>query len=268
MHKNIRMFGCLVTVAGLLGLGACASTYNASLDEARAALDGSDYTTAVAQSTAALAEVPGDFDATMLLSAAYAGRAGINLIDMAKLLVDTSASNTFSDIHGIFVLSIGSTGLADLRSAITTLTSFSGTAALSTSKLADYNYQLGILHSVEIFARSTILAKPTTTATTDTSLITSADSTIAAADFVAADGELIAGGIAADNQLVTTIRQNYCALADISAGSGFTVAELRALTLCELSTTAVAATLTAADLGGAVTGCSDFNFSCTAVDTQ
>lgn len=261
-------------VCGLLagfGLG-CASSLDSALDAARSALDAGDYATAITQAQAALAAVPGDFDATMALSVAQAGRAGVNLLDLTQQLTDSDASNTFSGVHGVFLntfyddtATADLDGLTDLRAAIVTLTGFSGVASLTSDELAEYSYQLGILQAVELFSMPTILAQPTATATVDTSDIATADLTNILADFIAVDNNLIAGGIGSTNDLITTIQRNYCALADISAGSGFTLGELRALTACQLSDNPDS--LAAGDLDGAVANCAAFDFDCTAANT-
>lgn len=249
----------------LSGLG-CATSLDSATEAAIFALDSGDYTTAITKATEALAANANDLDATILLSSGYAGRAGVNYLDLTKeISTEGEEDNVFQQIHTAFVATISSTGLADLRLAVTTLEDFAGTFT-TTREEEDFRFQLGMLQTIEALALPGIVAQPTAGGTLTVTDITEAQRVTTRDDFIAADNNLILGGLAADNALVNTVRVNYCALKDLSANDSFSVEELQDVINCQLNS--AAASLVAADFqSAAVTLCTDISFSCTAIDT-
>lgn len=254
---------CLVVTA-LFGIAGCGTPFATSLEEARFALDSGDFSTAVTKASTAVSESPNDFQATMVLSSAYSGRAGIDLLELAINLTDVSKEDEiFKDIHAALVSTIGATGLADMRQAILTLTNFAGTFP-ATDDEKDYRFQLGILQTIESFALPTIKAKPTTTSSITLASVEANDRTVSESDFIAADNNLILSGLEASNQLVIAVRKNYCVLKNRSAATGYTLPELQDLILCQLSANPAAERTF---LSG-IALCTAFDITnCTAVDT-
>lgn len=257
-----------------MGIGVCAmgcgSASDTALDEVRAALDSattaSDYDAIITKAAAAQAADPTNFDLTLALSSAYAGRAGIEYLDLVEALSDTGNSATaFDAIHGVFVTTLSATGLADVRLAISTLTGFTGTVSTGDDGKRYYD-QLGTFQVIEAFSLSTLRAKPTSTSTVTVADITAADRSNVQDDFINADNNLILGGLGADNTIVETLRKNYCALSQRSGAAGFTLEELQDITTCQLSDSpATIVTFQSAS----ITLCSDFVFTqCETTDTS
>lgn len=236
-------------------------------EEARFALDNKDYATAITKATDLIAQNPNDFDAAMLLSSAYAGRAGVNLFNISKKLLEAGIeTQAFNAVHDILVTTIGSAGLADLRTAVTTLSSFAGTV----TEREKFTFQLGILETIEAFGRPSITAQPTVAGTITVTNINGTDASFVQSDLVDADNHLITSGIKSDSQLITTIRKSFCVMKNRSASSGFTTAEMQDRVRCELDENRANLLATNGDFQSpaTVTTCADFNFNaCTAVDT-
>lgn len=253
------LVGCLVWST------SCAVTSTDDLEEARFSLDGGDFATAVTK-LESLTGIATNHEATLLLASAYAGRAGLDLLSLAKVLsTESNETEIFKKIHEALVGVLDSTnGLTDIGRAITTLNSFATANDPSATDTAERRYRLGMLQMIRAFIFPTITAKPTSGAALNPLLILTKDDV--QSDFIASDNNLTndgsTGGLATDNQLVDVLRKNFCALKERSAASGFTVAELQDLTLCQL--TSNPSNLRAADFQSAsITLCSDFSFSCT-----
>ncbi|MBI4365467.1 MAG: hypothetical protein HY543_01465 [Deltaproteobacteria bacterium] len=247
---------------------ACGRQIDTATESAQFALDSGDWETAITKATDALTAQPADFDATMLLSAAYGGRAGVKLLKLAKKLTESGIeSSAFDAIHDILVADISSDGLADIRRAVSTLANFAGTV----SRTKEYCFQLGIYEAIEAFGLPSITAQPTAGGAITVANITQEQTSNIVKDLADADNKLICADIPADNQLVTTIRKSFCVLKARTVGApdgtGFTRTVLQDRVRCELDDNR--ANLVAANfLSGNVTTCNDFNFSaCTAVDT-
>jgi len=228
---------------------SCAATSTENdLDKARFALDScsdtsiADCETAAAEADKVQVNDPYNIDASMIESSALATAAGIGLIttmsDIADVSVDVE-DRKFQVIHDVIVLTIQD--INDLRNAITAQSDIpaANRPAATDPEHNDFFFQMGFLQTVEIFARATILAQPTTTAAVTVNNIVEADRGYMYDDFVAADDNLIEGGVAADGDggdLIAAIRQNYCVLHNVTlpATNGFTLAELRDLITCQL----------------------------------
>ncbi|MBI2346355.1 MAG: hypothetical protein HYV03_05640 [Deltaproteobacteria bacterium] len=263
-----------VGIAGLccfaLLLIACGRTADKALDQALFALDAGDYATARSAIESEFGASPSDFSAAMVLSAARAGLAGVDLFDLAKRLTDAAnETKAFDIIHDNLVelLCAGgcATGLDHLRDSIDILAALPA-ASIPDARENEYRFQLGILQTVEAFGLASITAQPTKMGT-----ITVANIQDAAApndhlartqnDFIAADGNLIAADISSSNQIISTIRKQYCVLKVQSAASGFTLAELRDRVQCELDGLPHVGDLSA------VANCAAFNFDAANVTT-
>lgn len=239
---------CLLLVVLPFVLSCAATSTENDLDKARFALDNcsetsiSDCETAVAEADKVLASDQYNIDASMIKASALATSAGIGLVSTMSDIADVTSGEEdekFQTIHTAVVTTIQDIG--NLRSAITALSDIpaANRPAATDPEHNDFFFQMGFLQTVEIFARPTILAQPAAASAVTVNNITDADKGYVYDDFVAADDNLIEGGVTADGSggdLITVIRQNYCVLHNIStpATGGFTVAELRDLITCQL----------------------------------
>lgn len=252
-------------VALTMGCGAASDT---ALDEITEALGSAataaDYDPIVTKAKSAFDADLTNMELALVLSSAYAGRAGIDYLNLVEALSDVSKDTTaFKEIHGIFVKTITSAGLEDLRLAITTLSGFSGTVPTGTKRFYD---QLGTFQTVEVFSLGTLRAKPTTDSTTTIANITAADRASTQSDFIEADNNLILGGSKSDNAVVQTLRKNYCALSQRSGGEGFTREELQDIVSCQLSSTPASLTTFQS---ASITSCASFDFTqCATTDSS
>jgi hypothetical protein len=251
--KGLALF-CL---CGLLAT-SCGSASDVAIDKMLRDMDAGDFDSAVIAGKAAQAKDPNNFSLSMLLSTAYAGRAGIDIFAMTTSLTDaTLTDNAFEEIHRILVTNIGAGGLADLRLAVSTLGDFEGII----DDTRNFRFQLGLFQMIESFALPTITAQPTQSNTVVVGGISAGDKANVQSDFLEADNNLILGGVSATNQIVDTLRKNYCILKIQSTGSGFTLAELQDITLCQLAG--------AGSTTSSVASCLAFDFTrCSGVDTE
>ena len=257
--KYVRVFFLFSIV---LLISSCATSVNKNTENCLFGLDTEKYAAAVTECTKAVNSDPDNEFATMLLSSAYAGLGGVDIIALEKELADESNEETaFKDIHTALVGTIGSSGLSDLRTSITTLTGFPGTPV----DTENFYGQLGLLQAIEAFALPTLTAQPVSGGTIDVTLIDSTDKDNVQSDFIDCDSNLAdRAGWSSERQLLKAIRKNYCVLKNVSTGQGFEIGALRDITLCQL--TPDPSTLTPADFE-TVSACSDFNFSaCSGTD--
>lgn len=256
--QKYRFQSIIVTMVAL-ALAACAPSGSADIEAARFALDSGDYSTAITKAQAALTADTTDVDAAMVLSSAYAGQAGIRLLAVTADISDTgNTENEFEAIHDAFIASISVDDLDELRAAITTLTTTLTEEPAATHELyGDFNFQLGTLETIEIFAAPSITAQPADGGAIDATAITSKDDY--QTDFINADDRLIAAGMTADDDLVDILRKNYCVLHDLSAGDGFDLDVLQDLISCQLSENADAVTTTAAGVANCAAFATEFD---------
>jgi hypothetical protein len=264
---------------------ACAEQ---SLDSARFAMDRctttniTPCTTAANEAQTILDSDPNNVDAALIKSAALATRGGIDILDILAELAKTGVSGglnndtqKFKVIHNAVVSSVED--IADLRTAIETLTSFDASTIDTTSEIyKDFYFQMGMLQTIEAFSLPTITAQPTAADVVDPAPIDATEKDPVLEDFLNADNNLGIAGLD-DNgdtgfQLVTAIRQNYCILNNISGGGGgFTTEELQDLMSCQLCIDETDASIcpnTPAEMLGAngdfrstIATCADFNFT-------
>lgn len=243
---------CSVTIA------ACGSTVDKDLDDANKALNDGDYATAIAKATAVTAADPSNLNAFLLLCSAYSGQAGVDLLELTRLLTDTGTSDhAFNLVHDTLLTTMTANGCAttttpvinacldSLNSAITTLsTSFTGTIGnYDTYLQKQYYFQLGILQYVQALGLSTLTAQPVAAGAITPTDITAAMNTTTQTDFIDGYANLTntISGILATNALATTLGTNYCVLKaeSVIAGTatGLNLGVLRDQSLCQLSLT-------------------------------
>lgn len=243
-------------IACLLVLTACAADdLNEHLENARFSLDKGEFAAAAAEIDAAYAINPQNEEVVLVRASAYAGKAGVDLLELGKKLVDTANESTaFKTIHDTLVGLIGSGGLDHLRTAVVTLSGY--VAAVGQANVlnkTDVYGNLGVLQSIEGFALSTIAAQPATGGTITSADISGAHHSTTENDFLSADNNLLIAGYPTTNQLLKTVRKNYCVLKNVSANGTFSLAELRDSTLCQLHPTPSSLTSFSS---GDVTSCS------------
>lgn len=226
----------------------CASDFTSNFESAKFALDQGDYTSAITLATAALQAKPGDIETTRLLANAYLGRSDIEFLELAEGMttLEDSTDPNFSVIAGFLPTTAT---LSDLRAAITTLEALSGIDASSFTNegLADAAFDLATMQMVESFALGVYGANYFTTL--DVTGITDTQRQSVQSDLVNFDNRMIASGVASDQQFIQEVRQTFCILEPISAGSGFTLTEYQALVGCQLSADATTFNTVAIDAG-------------------
>lgn len=254
----------VIFVSLLTLVSSCASNFNKNIEDCLFALDKAQYASAVTKCQKAVNNRGSDEEANMYLSAAYAGRAGVDILEIEKQLSETSNEETaFRDVHAALVGGIGASGLPDLRSSIVTLSNYIA-AGYTPIDSENFYGQFGLLEAIEAFALPSLTAQPVSGGTITPTSITDTEKGFAQTDFIDSDDYLVTGGWGSDHQLMKALRKNYCVLKNITGGPGFTTAVLRDQVLCQL--TPDPTTLTPADFE-AVAACSDFNFSvCTGTD--
>lgn len=243
--QSIRFF---VLLLASLAFVRCASDYTSDLETAKFELDQGNYTAAISAATTATQARPGDIQASRILANAYLGRSGIEFLELAEGLttLENSTDPNFSVIAGFLPTTAT---LSDLRSAITTLEAVTGIddTAMTNEELADAAFDLATMQMIESFALGVYHSNYFTTL--DVSLITDTDRANVQDDLVDFDNRMIASGVDSTEQFITEVRQTFCILEPISAGSGFTVSEYRALVACQLSSSPSTVDTTAIDAG-------------------
>lgn len=226
----------------------CASDYQFNLESAKFALDKRNYTEAINYATKALNANPGDPVAARLLANAYLGRSSIDYLDLVQGLLDLSDS-TDTNFQSIANVLPSSATMADLRSAIEALETVTGvdSSTITSEDVKDVAFDLGIMQMIEHFAIGVYSSD--FFGTFDVSQITDADAANVLDDLVDFDNRLIASGVDSTESFISEVRQTYCLLEGLSAGSGFTTSEYRALVACQLSSDASAVDTTAIDAG-------------------
>lgn len=242
---------------------SCAAGIDEAIDEARFALDGGDYSKAITALETEFAADPTNIEAAVILAAAYAGRANIELTTVIDDLMDTAGTDSTDDFAYFRnkmedIISDSPNNLPDLRSAISTLNSVTTAPTEAHRYYSSYYLQLGMLQTLEAFSRPIFLAQPTGETSVDVTQIVADDRTNIETDFINADDNLILAGLESDNQLIQTLRENFCTLkaptaGDTSSDEAFSLGRLRDLITCQLS----GATPTTST----VTTCADFDVS-------
>ncbi len=272
---------------------SCATSVTGNLDSARFSLDKCSTTntdaclTASDKADAVLASDPGNFEAALLKSSALATAGRVDLLSiMSDMMQTEDESGIDQDTQKFrFIRSVLSddTNITYLREAVLALSNIvDGGYAPEDNTVdgyRDFYFQIGFLQALEAFVRPTSLAQPAADAIVDLNaieLITDDDSDIIMADMLAADNNLVEGGISNSDvtgwELVSMTRRNYCAIKNVNAANdAFTAGELRALMRCQLNPSDTIAALddVNGDFPGTdITGCSDFDYDqCAGTDT-
>ena len=230
----MRLIKLLVVIMCLFTM-ACASSVQSNLEGARFALDNGDYSVAITKAGAVFTADATNAEAARILASAYFARSGMDFFNIAEGLVDLQ-NNTDANFQQIADVLPATADLDDLRSAISTLESLTGIDATSFTDdtLADAAFDLGLMQVIESFALGVYGSDYYGTFAPGS--ITDAQATSGLEDLVNFDNRLIASGVDSAESFLEELRQTYCILEPISAGSGFTTGEYQALVGCELST--------------------------------
>lgn len=215
-------------------VSSCASSVNSNLEDARFSLDNSDFDAAITSASAVLADDPDNIEASRILASAYFGRSGLDFFDLAEVLLNLQDATdpNFSVVAGALPTDAN---MDDLRLAIETLEALTGVDddPISDEALQDVVFDLAIMQAVEHFALGVYGADYFNDL--NPALLVSNDASFAQDDLIDFDNRLIASGVESDNEFINQIRQTFCILEPISAGSGFTLGEFQALVGCELT---------------------------------
>ncbi|OGQ22669.1 MAG: hypothetical protein A3I05_03855 [Deltaproteobacteria bacterium RIFCSPLOWO2_02_FULL_44_10] len=253
----MKQFLYIVLFATLI---SCAAGTDEQLEEAQFALDKGDWATAITKSNDALTADATNVEAALLLSSAYAGRAGVNILAISADISESgNTESIFNVVHDALANTITSgTGLTDVRNAIVALGTTLTQPATTHVLFKDQQFQLGILEAIESFALSSLTAQQTLDGTITTTDITTTHRDDTQTDFINVDNHLINGGMESGDVLVTNLRKNYCVLRNVTAAaSGIDLTALQDLNLCQLSASTTGLTFQS----GTVASCASFDFS-------
>lgn len=246
-----------------ISLCGCVSSSETNIESAKFALDSGDWSSAIEKATAVLQEDPGNVQAALLLSSAYAGRAGIKVMTLAEIASDAvKRKELFSAMHA--KLSEEQVNTDDLHLSIRSLTVFLSPQPSEIDQFyIDQKFESGLLLTIEAFGLASLKAQPTADGPIDTSKITEDDRVITQEDLHECDNFLIDSGLTENDDLVKNVRYLYCILHENSGGvSGFTRDILRDYTLCQL--TPNNETLSSANgdfTSSVITKCTDFDIT-------
>ena len=234
---------CLLFVVlslALAGLGGCADTNDERIEAAKFALDKCNpddasteafCTEAITSAENVIASTPSNLEAYLLASSAYFGRAGLDLLEISQTFADLNDASAQDDYEVIAdAATIAEAKLTDLASSVDALTT--STATFNNAA----TFQMGIVRAIEALVLP--ISRVKSTGGVDPSLLTADDRSRSEADFLNADNNLTDAGLAADNEIVTVIRENFCrlstqAVGDV-AGQAFSLAQQRDQLGCAL----------------------------------
>lgn len=219
------VFLCLLFVS-------CASSETSSYEEAKFSLDAADYDAAITAGLEALAENPDNVLAARVVASAYLGRSGIDYLDLAEGITDLQ-NGTVTNLQQIGAVLPATATMADVRSAIETLEGLTGIGetTITNEDLQDAAFDLGLLMVIEQFA----IGWYNSNEGADTSGISDDNAADVQADLVSFDNRLVSAGMDSGEDFIAEVRQTFCILEPISAGSGFTTAEYQDFVACELA---------------------------------
>ena len=244
-----KTLGKLILIIPLVLFFSCAAGVQENLDKARFALDKGNYSVAKTNAEAALTADATDVEAALLLASAYAGLAGIELTNVAGDIMDTAGvggdNDDFEVIRAAFASILDSDEkVTNLDNAIESLRPDSSASpklsvapASTSDQHANYSFQLGMLQTIQAFALPSLKAQPAGTTTITLADIVATTRASTETSFLEADDNLVNANLD-DNDLVTTLRQNFCVLKGINsattAGQAFSLAELQDMIACQL----------------------------------
>ncbi len=226
----------LLAVLMLVFIGSCGSAVDHNLEAARFALDKGNWDAAIQAGTAALADEPGNVEAALLISSAYAGKGKFKLLTLASIVSDVAKrKDLFASMYdGLAPISADP---AFLHSAIFALVNgLNPQPDISNIYYLDQQFQRGLLFLIESLALSPLTAKPDPNGPIDTSRITAPIKDIVQDDLKEFDQALIDSGLSPDDPIVVNGRYTYCVLRVKSGmADGFDIDILRDMNKCQLS---------------------------------
>lgn len=232
-HNLLRS---LVILFFSLLLTACATSMNEELELAKFALDRGDWEAAIEHGKNALTEDPSSALAGIYLADGYTGRAGISITKVSAIIADTvTKEDLFDAIHDSLVITIKD--MNDLALAIDTLEhGVDPDPPTSDRHFIDFYFQLAMLSAIEACGKPVLLSQPEIDGPIDVKNITEDVRETVSDDLMIADNYLDQTGVDPSNELFRHIRQTYCVLKNASSSaSGFDLAALRDMVLCQLS---------------------------------
>ncbi len=255
------LMACLMAAAALPG---CSTAKDAGVEQARLSLDKGEWDKAIQAAGEALADDPSDVESALLLSSAYAGRAGIQLSRIAAAIADRSRERDLFDLlqDEYRLFRSGGIGGPDLDLAIAALTDQLQPQPEAANPLyRDRFFQHGLLLVVKIFLRPAMLAQALEDAEIQAGVLGEENEGSVEQALLQADDAFLQSGLAEDDPMVQHVRQTWCVLrAAWGDSDGFDVRALRDILRCQLSPDD-GASLTAADFESpSITSCSDFAY--------
>ncbi len=214
---------------GFLFILACApSQSNSDLESAETALNAGDCSSARDLSSAVLAANPQDLEAARLLSSAYFCLSALDSTDLtAKLIeLDDSADASFSEVATVVP---ATTVLENLVAASDTLAD----CACTLDKDALFQQALYQSYASFIVGISASLYN-TGEENFDATLIADDDVADVLKAFQQFDNAYIASGVADDDDVILSTRENYCLVTTNSSDGSFDAGLYRALVCCQL----------------------------------
>lgn len=217
----------------------CATSTQTDVEETRYALDRGDWNRAIEFGEDAMANDPGNVEAALMLSAAYAGRGGLVLSKLAKAVAEATRTRDLFDVMQDLFWAESNSRLDpyDLRLAIDTLLlTLTPTPSTTNPLYKDHRFQHGLLLIVEVFLLPAILAQPEADDPVAAENIGEAVTDWFEEDLLEADDAFTAADIADDDPMVQNIRSTWCVLRTAGPDAdGFDVRALRDLIRCQLS---------------------------------
>lgn len=264
MLPFLKWFPLLLLLASM-AMPACSNSDEATVEEAKYALDSEDWDESISLAMSVLNSDPSNVRAALVASSAYAGRGGFRILDLLiPISQDIKSRDLFGAIYDVLI-ERGSVNVNDIRQAIRViLENVSPEPEVDNKNFVDYHFQYGILMVLEHYALPSFTARPVKDGPIDVNAITAEIKDIVQNDMILFDEALVDAGLAEDDEIIENNRQTYCVLQRASTTSdGFDLEVLRDLVLCQLSPED-GAELTAADFQSSITSCDDFAYdACT-----
>ena len=252
---------CLLATLPLAG---CSTAKDAGVEQARLALDKGEWDKAIEDAGDALANDPSSVEAALMLSSAYAGRAGVQLTRIAAAIADRSREHDLFDLvqDEYHRFRSGEIDGADLDLAIGALRDRLQPQPASSNPLyRDRFFQHGLLLVVKIFLHPAILAQAAEDAAIEARVLDEETEESVEQSLLAADDAFLESGLAEDDPMVQHVRQTWCVLRAAWADSdGFDVRALRDILRCQLSPDDGAGLVAADFESPSITSCSDFTY--------
>jgi len=269
--KLKRCLGRFLLIFSIVAIVSCANSSQINIEEAQYAIDRHDWDQAIYLAKSVLESEPSNIKAALVLAAAYAGKGGFRVVDLAEVIAnDIHRGRIMGALHNAMLM-IGSVDMEQIRNAIYYLLErVNPLPQFGHLHFIDYQFDVGLLLVIEGHVLPTIIAQPLLDGPIDVNQITQEIADRVQQDLVNFDNYLLNAGFTEDDDILVHSRETYCVLENASGRTdGFDLEVLRDLTLCQLSPN------NGADLGpddfqsGKVTACTDFDYNaCSSVDTS